>query len=122
MAIVSVSVTGDLGPLSARLAAAPARARDLNTKAVRKTAVDIASTAKSSAPVDTGYLRSSIRPGGGGGGDVAVGTVTPAANYASYVEHGTARMRARPFLAPAHARHAPAMAQALSQLGRIVLG
>lgn len=48
-------------------------------------------------PVRTGRLRSSIRKTKNGN----QARVTTACSYASYVEMGTRKMRARPFLAPA---------------------
>lgn len=74
-----------------------------------KIAVRVATAAKRLCPVDTGRLRSSIgfdlvydsrglvgRVGSGigvGGGDTV--------EYAAYIEYGTSRMAAQPFLRPA---------------------
>lgn len=58
----------------------------------------IESTAKELAPVDTGRLRSSIHY------DKASGTVGSNVTYAPFIELGTRRMRAQPFLFPAAER------------------
>jgi HK97 gp10 family phage protein len=53
----------------------------------------IAALAEARAPVLTGHLKASI---GGEGGEVVADT-----DYAGYLEYGTRRMKARPFLRPA---------------------
>jgi HK97 gp10 family phage protein len=53
--------------------------------------------AKGRAPVDTGYLRSSIGTRMTG---PYSGTLEAKANYAGYVEYGTRRMREQPFMRP----------------------
>jgi HK97 gp10 family phage protein len=72
---------------------------------VFKMGVNIQSSAKRLCPVDTGRLRSSIQTttprDTGSGVSVRVGSNV---NYARYVELGTRRMRARPFLRPALAQ------------------
>lgn len=89
-------------------------------RVVNKTAKDIEATAKAIAPVDTGNLRSSIntQPNRGAsrssvsiGADVVAGT-----EYAKYLEFGTSRMAARPFMGPAAAKHEPAFLAAMQQL------
>lgn len=64
----------------------------------------VQSAARALCPVDTGRLRSSIvmkRGRDGQGFYVQVGTNV---HYAPYVEFGTSRMAARPFLLPAVAQ------------------
>lgn len=66
---------------------------------VNKTAASVNRKAKQKAPVDTGRLRSSIQMEAFKGGlAVEVGTNV---KYAPYVEFGTRRMRAQPYLFPA---------------------
>jgi len=68
-------------------------------------------TARALCPVDTGRLRSSIvmRKGRDGKGFyVEVGT---SVKYAPYVEFGTSKQRAQPFLTPAVAQAAGMLAQ-----------
>lgn len=65
---------------------------------VRAAAFEAEGRAKQSAPVDTGYLRNSIQTRVLGIGEAEVGT---SAQYAAYVEMGTSRQRAQPYLVPA---------------------
>lgn len=77
-------------------------ARDISPeamdKAVRAAAFDAEGGAKALAPVDTGYLRSGIRARRVG---MAYSEVTTEAEYAPFVELGTSRQRAQPYLGPA---------------------
>lgn len=59
--------------------------------------------AKGLCPVDTGRLRDSITNQAEGPGKVVVGTNV---EYGPYVELGTSRMKARPYLKPAATEHA----------------
>lgn len=71
----------------------------------------VQAAARSYCPVDTGRLRSSIvmRKGRDGGGFyVEVGT---SVKYAPFVEFGTSKMRAQPFLTPAIAQASGFLAQ-----------
>jgi HK97 gp10 family phage protein len=89
-------------------------------KAVRATAFDVQGIAVSLAAVDTGAMRASIfvKTHGGGQEPNALGDaevsdptpgdpplmtayVAPGVNYAGYVEFGTDRMAAQPFMTPA---------------------
>lgn len=54
--------------------------------------------AKSAAPVDTGFLRGSLSTVASGPGEVTIGA---SAGYAPFIEYGTRRMKAQPFLEPA---------------------
>lgn len=65
---------------------------------VRKAAFQIEAKAKMLAPVDTGHLRRSIQTAFEG--ELAA-VVFVAAEYGIYIELGTRRMRAQPFLLPA---------------------
>ena len=60
-------------------------------------ALVIAQQAENNCPVDTGYLRSTVFVQENGD-DVEIGFEAP---YASYVEFGTYKMAAQPFLRPA---------------------
>lgn len=88
--------------------------------ALNEVGESIRDTAQGLCPVDTGRLRNSIsfRLGGAGGhfgfpgfgtsvgsgsSQIAIGSDVP---YAAYVELGTSRMAARPYLRPAAADHA----------------
>lgn len=61
------------------------------------------SYAKADCPVDTGRLRNSITHAQTGDQEETIGSNV---EYAPYVELGTSRMSARPFLAPAAEGHA----------------
>lgn len=64
---------------------------------VRKNTLSIEREAKKNSPVDTGQLRRSIVSDcDGTTGEVSVGV-----EYGGYVEHGTRKMAAQPFLNPA---------------------
>ena len=76
----------------ARSARKPARA------AVHAAALAIEAHAKTIVPVRTGKLKNSIKTWREGPGLYAVGTHV---EYAPYVEFGTRRMAARPYLRPA---------------------
>lgn len=65
---------------------------------VQATAHQIEGLAKTRCPVDTGYLRNSIQTRSTG---ALVAEVTVGARYGLYVEMGTVRSRAQPYLAPA---------------------
>lgn len=79
---------------------------------IRKTARAIEADAKAMAPVDTGYLRSSISTTFTG----VSAEVGPTAHYGIYVELGTSRMAAQPYLFPAADRHEEAFVEAMAQL------
>lgn len=74
--------------------------------AVRTRAHDIENLAKQNVPVDTGYLKSTI--GVALGVDDLVAVVGASANYAAFVEYGTAKMSPRPYLGPAFEAVRPA--------------
>lgn len=89
-----MSVTLDMAKLEKMIAELNPAVRD----AVGETAFAVEGQAKMLAPVDTGFLRSSIQAD-----DVSGITwrVNVWAEYGPFVELGTSRMRAQPFLAPA---------------------
>lgn len=65
---------------------------------VTKAALDVEAQAKAKAPVDTGTLRNSIQARRTG---PAAWVVSVGADYGVYVEWGTSRAAAQPFLRPA---------------------
>jgi HK97 gp10 family phage protein len=94
-----------LGMWQAELAQSGAKARQEASQVVRAAAMLCQRTAVQLAPVDTGFLRSSItvgRPDGGSlrPGDLAA-QVGPEANYGAFVEFGTSRAGAQPYMTPA---------------------
>lgn len=71
-------------------------------RAVKASADRVAERARQMAPVDTGALRSSIQAvstTAGKSAEVRVGV-----EYAAYVEYGTYKMAAQPYLSPAVAQ------------------
>lgn len=94
---IELDATAFVADLSAHLQKLEVRTEQQLTR----TGVQVQNKARSLCPVDTGRLRSSIfmRSGRDGKGFyVEIGTNV---SYAAYVEFGTTRMRARPFLLPA---------------------
>lgn len=73
--------------------------REAVSQIVRSTAFAIEADAKSRAPVDTGFLRNSIKATIEQGEIVA--KVVVGADYGRFVEYGTRRAGAQPFLRPA---------------------
>ena len=92
-----------------------AKADDLVEKVLKKAAYDTETLAKVYAPVDTGNLMNSIAAD-----KVRDMTwrVTASAAYAIYVEIGTRRMDADPYLEPALRATWPA---AISAIGKAIL-
>lgn len=82
------------------------RTQPIAEREVRRAALEIQSTAKQLAPVDTGRLRNSIATEYADGGLTArIGTNV---EYAPYVEFGTRRgQRAQPYLFPAFEQEWP---------------
>lgn len=79
-------------------AAATAQFHAACRAALEKIADAVERDVKRLAPVDTGHLRASIRR------DPVIGdtvSIRATAEYARYVEQGTSRMHAQPFLKPA---------------------
>lgn len=67
-------------------------------KALLQTAADIVSVAKQLCPVDTGLLKQSIGADPVSASKIRVGT---SVEYGKFVEYGTSRSPAQPFLTPA---------------------
>ena len=107
-------VTGDT-VLASELRAASAKAAASAAAATRAAAAGIERDAKLAAPVDTGNLRSSITTSIAMNGLRA--EVGPTAEYAEWVETGTSRMAAQPFLFPAVDRHAASWYAAMAKVG-----
>lgn len=80
---------------------------------VAKAALDIEAQAKSRAPVDTGTLKNSIQATKVG---PAHWRVVVGADYGMYVEWGTGKMAAQPFLQPAILAVTPSFLRALRTL------
>lgn len=114
--------SAEMGRLAASLGAAGprvgARAGDAMSKALR----DIEAGATNRAPRDTGALANSVSHSYSRGGNTLRGEVGPTVNYGGFVERGTSRMRAQPYLRPATDAVLPGYEAALGQLGAEILG
>lgn len=112
------SMTGELAALAAEFARAATEAEQAAGQAVRKAGTDVMAQAQTRAPVDTGYLRSSISADSIGPTEVEIG---PTAHYGKYLEYGTSRAAAQPYLQPAFDAVAPSLENAISQIGGRIL-
>ena len=90
---MSISVSVDTTKINELLATIPGN----KNKAVREAANYILGEARTLAPVRTGYLKSNSEVEGEGGNSL----IKFNAEYAAYVELGTRKMAAQPFLTPA---------------------
>lgn len=112
-----MSGADELGALAADLEGASRKVAAGARLAIRKAVTDIQAGAQGRAPVETGNLKSSITTEMQGNGAYARGEVGPTANYGAFVENGTSRMRAQPYLRPATDAVLPGYEEALAQLG-----
>src|SRR5579864_5092315 len=85
--------------LKSELPALPARAATRLSLALAKLALEVEGEAKQRAPVDTGALKGSIQANPTD--DLLTKEVNVGVDYAGYVECGTYKMAAQPFLTPA---------------------
>lgn len=83
------------------------------SQAVRKAALDIEAGAKQIVPVDTGALKNSIQTVNRGALSARVQT---GVEYAPFVEYGTRRRTAKPYLRPAVEAVKPAFLAAMKQI------
>lgn len=86
-------------------------------EAVKEACAEIRETARALCPAETGELRASIASRTEG----AAGTVTAGAKHAAYVELGTWKQQARPFLYPAFAMKKAEIVQNVARLIRAAL-
>ena len=108
--------------MAVNLGTASARTSVRAGTAMGKALNDIRAGAMTRAPVDTGALRNSVTTAISRDGNTIRGEVGPTVNYAGFVERGTSRQRAQPYLRPATDAVLPGYHAALSQLGMDVLG
>ena len=111
MAEVSIKIEG-LEKLNNRLQQYVNDAKKRVRNTVHETLLLIESDAKQLAPVDTGYLRSSIHANFYG---ELAGTVSANADYGIYVEFGTYSQRPQPYLTPAYQKNKEEFLRALKQ-------
>ena len=92
----SVTIKG-LGELRRNLAKAGSKTREAAEETVSQEVEDIQGDARRLAPRKTGALRTGIRALSNG----LSGEVKSTVRYATFVEHGTYRDKAQPYMAPA---------------------
>lgn len=109
--------SAEMGRLAADLSGAGVRVSARAGAAMGKALGDIGAGAKNRAPVDTGTLMNSISSEMQRRGGNVRGEVGPTVNYGAFVENGTSRMRAQPYLRPATDAVLPGYEAALGQLG-----
>lgn len=120
------SVTFDvseLNRLAADLEGAGPRVGAQVATVVRTTGYLIQRDGQAFAPVDTGYLRSTIGvdfTGDGRSSDMEA-AIGPTASYAVYLEFGTSRMAPHAFMGPALDRNTPGFVAGISQAAELVL-
>lgn len=107
----------ELRDLAGDLKKGAAKVESLAPLVVKKSGLDIEATAKVNAPVDTGTLENSISADIDG----LTAEVSATTNYADYVEYGTSRMAAQPYMGPAFDAHVPAFEEALGKVGGKIL-
>lgn len=87
---------------------------------VRAVGSRIQRDAQINAAVDTGALRSSITMSAtGSNATVARAEIGPTVNYGRYVEEGTYKMAAQPYLFPAADRHEQSFYDAMAKLAEL---
>lgn len=94
-----VSIEG-LGELRAKLDFVALRARQAAEEAVRQEVKAVGEDVEQGAPVRRGELRGGVRREAKG----TDGAVRSTARHSTFVEHGTFKDRAQPFMAPAAER------------------
>lgn len=107
---VTISVTFNRFPEIA--AALP----EQTSAVVRKASFDVEAHAKNRVPVDTGALKNSISTEFEDRG--LTGIIAPHTEYATFVEFGTRRMSAQPYMTPAAEAVMPAFVAAMKQMLR----
>ncbi len=103
----------DMAAFQARMYKAARETPSKCSKVVYKTAYDIQAKAAQIAPVRTGFLRNSIQVSPV---DSLEAHVNVGAEYGQYVEYGTSRMAARPYIGPAVEDNIPKMLDALEKV------
>lgn len=100
MSAVTISISG-VKEVSKKLEQLYTQKQRNLVEAVEITQALITNDAKSIVPVKTAFLQSTIQPGKViVQGSVVDGFIEATANYASYVEFGTSRQRAQPYMVP----------------------
>lgn len=109
--------TSELFSFAGRVERSAGRTEPLVGRVLTASAAHIAADAKTRAPVRTGFLRSSIAVQQESPLSVVVGAT---ANYSRFVEEGTSRMAARPYMRPAVEREIPVLKAAINGLADVI--
>lgn len=96
---MSVTIKG-LSSLQAKLSKIDPLTKSAMERGVRRAGLKVEGDAKMVTPVDTGALRSSINTTSSSTANSATATVGSNLEYAAYVELGTSKSSAQPFLQP----------------------
>lgn len=119
MAKISVRIEG-VKETIAEVALRDKRVQEAIRAQVGESALRIQEGAKKRAPVDTGALRNSITVDFYEVGLAA--QIGPHMPYAPYVEHGTRKMAAQPFLGPAFHEERPKFEQGIKKAIKGAIG
>ena len=109
----------ELRALAADLRAAGPKVKRQASQVVRKSGQALQNHARRNAPVDTGFLQSSIYMATDSTGLAAI--ISPTAHYAHFQEHGTIYQPAQPFMGPGADAIEPSFTAAMEQLGGDIL-
>lgn len=109
--------TSELSTLERDLVKGAAGIEEKAPLVVKKVAFDIERDAKVFAPVDTGHLEGSISTDVDG----LSAEIGPTASYGDFVEAGTSKMHAQPYMGPAAEKNTPPFVEAMGQLGVKIL-
>jgi len=107
-----MNVTVNYKIVDNRLPEIIAKVPGLVSAAVKKTAFDIETDAKQFSPVDTGTLQGSISAEV----EEFSAAIAPHTEYAGYVEFGTWKMGAQPYMRPAADKNAPKFEAAITEI------
>lgn len=107
----------DVHALASDLNAANSRLESRARSVVGNSSADVERSAKIRSPYRTGNLMNSI------GRDLEglSAVIGPTAHYGVYLEYGTSRMRARPYMGPALDAVTPSFVKAVEELGADLL-
>lgn len=91
----------------------PARVKKEVGGAIYESALRIAKQAQNNAPVDTGFMKQNIQASHP---SLLLVRIDSFAGYSWYVEHGTRKMKAQPFLYPAFENEIPRLTAILKSI------
>lgn len=112
--------SSDIRALSQSLGDGATRLESQARALVRGMTIELASRISGAAPVDTGFLRSSVDYTMSN--DRLTGIVGPTAHYAIYLENGTRFMSERPFVNPSADQTEERFYAGMEQIAARILG